>query len=88
MSRKVWQEPVEPCTCKEGWKPVGAKFCSTCFEGQIDLLTNALDNSQSLLVATLHGQPPIEDLEAQIVENREVLTPGFFDTPSISSKEL
>lgn len=76
----TYSEPVVPCpSCKEGWKPVEAKHCSECFEGQIELLRNALDNSQSLLVAMLIHRAPIEDLEAQIAENRETLTPGFFD---------
>lgn len=38
-------EPVVPCPgCKEGWRPVDAKFCSTCFEGQIEYLKGVIEN--------------------------------------------
>jgi hypothetical protein len=47
---------------------------------EIERLRAALDNSQSLLVATLLERPSDEDLSAQIVENRKALTPGFFLT--------
>lgn len=81
--RMTYSEPVVPCTgCKGGWKHPGNRFCAECYEGQIELLRNALDNSQSLLVAMLIDRPPTEDLEAQIAENRETLSPGFFDEPA------
>jgi hypothetical protein len=46
---------------------------------EIERLRNALDSSQSLLVAILSEKRPMEEIETQIAENREALTPGFFD---------
>ncbi len=40
---------------------------------QHETLMEALDNSQSLLVAILHEQRPEEEIEAQIIENRAAL---------------
>jgi hypothetical protein len=42
-------------------------------------MREALDNSQSLLVAMLNEQRPAAEIEQQIAENRTALTPGFFE---------
>ena len=42
-------------------------------------MCEALDNSQSLLVAMLNEPRPPSEIEQQIAENREALSPGFFN---------
>ncbi len=44
----------------------------------IERLVEALENSQSLLVAILNEPRPVAEIEAQIKENRTALSPGFF----------
>jgi hypothetical protein len=51
------------------------------FAPLLEGIRNALDNSQSLLVASLNEKRPTDEIEAQIAENRKALSPGFFATP-------
>jgi len=46
----TYSEPVVPCpSCKEGWKPLEAKHCSECYEGQIERLRAEAEAFRSLV---------------------------------------
>ncbi len=52
----------------------------TITDEMVEQMRQALDNSQSLLVAMLHEQRSEEEIEIQIVENRIALNRASFST--------